>query len=199
MPHAHTSDALSFRPIVMTAATAIVTMMLAVVMMVSAPIAHGHDVLVDNVPADGEILAESPESVVLSFNNSVLDIGEKATVIRLNDSEGTEISFSDPPVVTNRDVTLPLGELSDGAYRITWRVVSSDGHPIQGTFTFGVGDVSEELVANVPMYGDRQVEPVVGEIGEDPVDISRWITIVLGLATVGVLLLAIYGRRKRRA
>ncbi len=35
---------------------------------------------------------------------------------------------------------LPPADLPDGAYSVEWRGLSSDGHPMQGTFDFTVAD-----------------------------------------------------------
>lgn len=35
---------------------------------------------------------------------------------------------------------LPTADLPDGAYTVDWRGLSSDGHPMQGTFGFTVAD-----------------------------------------------------------
>ncbi|HWS56943.1 MAG TPA: copper resistance protein CopC, partial [Actinotalea sp.] len=43
------------------------------------------------------------------------------------------------PVVQGTTVTAPLpSDLASGDYTIAWRVVSADGHPIQGTIPFTV-------------------------------------------------------------
>ena len=35
---------------------------------------------------------------------------------------------------------MALPKLGDGAYVVTWRVISADSHPVQGAFTFLVGN-----------------------------------------------------------
>jgi copper transport protein len=39
----------------------------------------------------------------------------------------------------NRVISLPVPNLADGTYTVTWRVASSDGHPVFGGFDFYVG------------------------------------------------------------
>jgi copper transport protein len=36
-------------------------------------------------------------------------------------------------------IIAPVGTLGPGAYRLRWRVVSADGHPVEGSFAFWVG------------------------------------------------------------
>lgn len=107
--------------------------------------ANAHDVLVDQTPAEGEVFDAAPESITLSFNNELLDVGTGATIINVSDASGTELDLGEPQVV-GRDAVLSIDELDDGAYRTVWSVVSSDGHRIAGEFFFAVGaDSADEL------------------------------------------------------
>ena len=59
--------------------------------------------------------------------------------IRLVDHVGAIVATPDP-TVDGRTVTLPIpAGLPEGPYVLTWRVVSSDGHPVSGALSFGVG------------------------------------------------------------
>src|SRR5262245_66138081 len=37
----------------------------------------------------------------------------------------------------------PVNALRSGSYRLVWRVVSADGHPVDGSFVFSVGAAIE--------------------------------------------------------
>ena len=39
-------------------------------------------------------------------------------------------------------MTTAVPDLVDGAYVVDWKVVSADGHPVAGAFTFTVGDAA---------------------------------------------------------
>ena len=59
--------------------------------------------------------------------------------IHLVDQLGATVPTPDP-TVDGDTVTWPMpADLPDGPYLVTWRVVSSDGHPISGASSFGVG------------------------------------------------------------
>lgn len=51
------------------------------------------------------------------------------------------------PRSSGSTVTLALPPLPDGAYVVSWRVVSADGHPVRGAFTFRVGGVGDQTAA----------------------------------------------------
>ena len=59
--------------------------------------------------------------------------------IRLVDHVGATVPTPEP-TVDAQTVNWPMpADLPEGAYVVTWRVVSADGHPISGAFSFGVG------------------------------------------------------------
>jgi len=100
---------------------------------VVAPAAEAHDQLISTDPPDGAVLDTAPASVGLTFSEDVLDISTTVVVAGPDGSVPTTAS------VDGTTVTAPLpADLPDGAYTVTWRVVSSDGHPVQGSFGFTV-------------------------------------------------------------
>lgn len=114
--------------------------------------ANAHDVLVDQTPADGEILEKAPEGIVLSFNNKLLDMGQEATVIIVTDAEGNLVETG-AAKVNGMQAVLTFADLADGAYQVQWSVVSSDGHPIVGAFTFAVGSDGASALETLPALG----------------------------------------------
>lgn len=98
--------------------------------------AWAHAELVSSTPANGTRLEVAPRSVELTFTESV-DLVDGG--LRLLDGTGSTLATPEP-VTSGHTVTWPMpSSLAKGAYVVTWRVVSSDGHPIDGAFTFGVG------------------------------------------------------------
>ena len=98
--------------------------------------AAAHADLRNITPANGAQLDRPPTAVQLTFTESVnlVDGG-----IRLVDGVGATVPTSDP-TVEGHTVNWPMpADLPEGAYVVTWRVVSSDGHPISGASCFGVG------------------------------------------------------------
>lgn len=103
--------------------------------------AHAHDQLVGSEvveSADG-----TAEAVRLSFSNSVIEVG---TEFVLTSPDGDDVR-NGAPEIDGPDVTQPFVQgLTAGDYAGAWRVVSSDGHPIDGVFTLTIeADGSAEL------------------------------------------------------
>jgi methionine-rich copper-binding protein CopC len=102
----------------------------------SAPAASAHDQLVSSTPATGERLPVAPSSVALKFKAPLLTLGHE---IRVVDAASRNWVQGDA-VLARETLTQPLAPgLPEGEYQVRWRVVSSDGHPINGSYSFLVG------------------------------------------------------------
>lgn len=103
--------------------------------------ALAHDELVSTeVVIDAD--AGTPGSLVLTFSDVVLEVG---TEIHVTGPDGSDASGGDPEHDA-RDVIQPLADdLAPGDYDVVWRVVSSDGHPIEGALSFDVAEGSSEV------------------------------------------------------
>lgn len=115
---------------------------IAVVLLAWAGPAAAHASLESTVPAAGEQVDEPPAEVVLTFSEG---IEASLGAVRVYDSNADRVDAGGAhhPDGHGDEVAQPLpADLSDGSYVVTWRVVSDDGHPVHGAFTFQVGDVA---------------------------------------------------------
>ena len=138
------------------ALAAVFAALLAALLLLGAP-AQAHDTLLESDPADGATLDTSPEAITLTYSADILDV---SPLVRITDEDGEELAEITPsidgPVATAAlEEPLPAGEST-----IQWRVVSSDGHPIEGTFTVTV----EQDAAEEP--ADEEA-PAASDGGED--------------------------------
>ncbi len=108
---------------------------LAALLVPAAP-AFAHDELVSSDPSADEVLDALPAQITLTYSADVL-ASEGATVIQVTDAAGTSLADG-APTVSGTAVTQALAGTASGAVTVVWRVVSSDGHPIDGTFSFTV-------------------------------------------------------------
>jgi copper transport protein len=105
--------------------------------------ASAHAVLLSTTPANRQVLNGTPHEVSLTFSETV-DLGLAG--IRLLGPDGDTIKTGRPahPHGKPDGVTLPIPDvLSDGTYTLAWHVVSADTHPVQGAFTFSVGEPTQ--------------------------------------------------------
>lgn len=86
------------------------------------------------VPADGAVLATSPETVTMNF-----DMPLRVTLIALRDDTGADHAVTrtdNMQPVSDFRATLPT--LAAGRYTVEWRGLAADGHPMQGQFSFDI-------------------------------------------------------------
>jgi copper transport protein len=115
--------------------TLIATLAVLFSMLFASP-AAAHAELVNTTPANGDQLTRPPTQIQMTFTESVNLVDDG---IRLVDHVGATVPTPEP-TVNAQTVTWPMpAEMPEGPYVVTWRVVSSDGHPIGGAFSFGVG------------------------------------------------------------
>lgn len=154
-----------------------------------AQAAQAHAALTGTDPEEGTVLAESPDSVTLHFNEPVQPVEE---VMRLVDANG-----ADHPIETttsDHDVVVTMGhDLPGGGYSLNWRVVSADGHPISGVLGFAVdapGEAPSEAPAEAPTT-EPGVEEAAGGTGDEAeADGRTAVTAVAALHYLGLLVFA---------
>ncbi|MET3903255.1 copper resistance CopC family protein [Paenarthrobacter sp. 4246] len=180
----------------------------------SAAPASAHDVAESTTPANGSSVTDVPASVSITFNNRPLAIGSGVTV-----TAGGE-NWADGPVeiIDNQAVQKLREGAPAGEYTVVWRVVSSDSHPIEGTFTFtataGSMTTSGSAAASPSASTPSAAVPTAGTAApgtaapgtgnsEPAADASQpfpWSIVGLAVVAVGlVIFLAVTARRKLAA
>lgn len=130
-------------------------------MLVATPAAWAHSSLISSSPAADSVLATPPTRIELVFNEQIRDFQPKIA-ITVGDHDPIEVT----PVIDGATVSADLtgvswpggtgstsgsgtgstsGTGSDGAatavaWKVGYRVVSADGHPVSGLVPFSVGD-----------------------------------------------------------
>lgn len=111
------------------------TMLTAVALLLSPLSAAAHDSLVSSTPGAESTVDVLPTEIVLTFSESLID-DTGATEVVVTDAAGMSVTDG-PATVDGAIVTQRLVESgAAGAYHVTWKVVSSDGHPTSGEYSF---------------------------------------------------------------
>jgi copper transport protein len=104
-----------------------------------APAAGAHAMLERSSPERGAVLERPPGQVTLAFDEPV----EAAFgALRVFDAKGDEVRTGPLRKPRGSVVAVSLPKLAGGAYTVTYRVVSADGHPVSGGLTFQVGEAA---------------------------------------------------------
>jgi Uncharacterized protein, homolog of Cu resistance protein CopC len=101
--------------------------------------ALAHAQLLSSEPVGGTA-GKSPPQVLMRFSEPV-QVSQVGLRVFNSDAERVTTENARHPKGKANEVALPLPELDNGAYVVTWRVTSADSHPIHGAFTFRVGPV----------------------------------------------------------
>lgn len=95
--------------------------------------ASAHTKLVSSNPSNGQIITEPIKQITLEFEEALEQLG----TIKLYKA-GTATAVTNVQVKDNKLIAdLPNG-LENGDYKIEWKVVSEDGHPVTGQIPFKV-------------------------------------------------------------
>lgn len=106
-----------------------------VCLITGAGVAGAHSELLGSEPAADSQLSASPTQVTLSFNQT---IDQNFAFLGVTSDDGRQWAMSEP-MVNGQEASVGLvSALPPGRYTVAYRVVSQDGHPIQGTYVFAL-------------------------------------------------------------
>jgi copper transport protein len=114
---------------------------------------HAH--LIASEPADGDTITTHPLRVRLVFSEPVEENLGQVLLVDLRGDTRSLVPVRDPSDV--HSLIAPLPELAPGGYRVDWRVVSADGHPVKGSFAFyfaPAADAATDMGGGVVDTGD---------------------------------------------
>ena len=174
-----------------------------VALLLGAAPAFAHTRLESSDPADKSSVDTAPESVSLTFNE---DISAEFASISVVGPNGT--NYATGPVSTAggqvSTAVSPLGPAGD--YEIGYRVVSDDGHPVQGKLAFtlttpGPGAATVAPAAAAPPTAQAAppattaVDPQASSRPNEGAPIWPWLVGAVILVAAGAVVALRLGRR----
>jgi methionine-rich copper-binding protein CopC len=111
----------------------------ALVLSLVTTVAMAHAHLQKAVPADGAVVTASPANVVLSFSEPA-----HLTACWIQKGDGAKQKIGPLASEPARQITIPMPQLAPGAYVVSWRVLSADGHIVPGQIRFRVSGAPAE-------------------------------------------------------
>jgi copper transport protein len=153
--------------------------LVAAVALLAPAAAFGHAALLRTSPQASVTVIGSPARVSLTYSEV---IEPKFAIVSVTDAAGHS-EVAGPPTRSKADVRridVPVKHLDRGWYLVFWRVISADGHPVRGAFTFAVGPNA----GPAPQF----VIPSLRETAAKPsLLIARWVMFLSLMAAVGLL------------
>jgi methionine-rich copper-binding protein CopC len=125
------------------APVALAAALLTAFLVLFAPLsASAHDSLLASSPEADSTVDTLPAELTLTFSAKLID-ETGATEVVVTDPSGNSVTEGDA-TVEGAIVTQQLAtEAPAGVYSVTWKVVSSDGHPTSNKFDFTVANSTE--------------------------------------------------------
>ncbi|WP_205324284.1 copper resistance protein CopC [Glycomyces sp. YM15] len=102
--------------------------------------ASAHATATKTEPASGALLDAPPSEVVVEFNEPVTPV-DAATGVVAPDGDRADTGVEQNAEQTTLQISVDADQ--EGTYLVGYRVVSHDGHPVSGTFTFSIGAETE--------------------------------------------------------
>jgi methionine-rich copper-binding protein CopC len=124
-----------------------VSIIFALALLLNSAVASGanaHAALVLSDPAVGSKISIWPTSISLEFNEELISIGEeKSNFVSVNNAAGDQISRDDEQVI-GRQISVSLNPNTvEGPVLVFYRVISADGHAVEGEYTFMYGEQAQ--------------------------------------------------------
>lgn len=131
----------------------------------ASPPAFYHATLLSSEPAAKSTLTTSPTRIRLVFSEEVEPSLGRIKLVAPDGSVTTLKQAADPHDASALIGAIP-SPLVSGVYRVEWRIVSEDGHPIDGTYPFTVapsGAAAQSDTTHAPVSATPNAPPIAPE------------------------------------
>jgi copper transport protein len=158
-----------------------VLVLIAAAALVVPAAAWAHAALLHTVPEASRTVNKPPPEVRLTYSEP---IEPRFAIVSVTDASGRQVTSGHPQRAPGQPQTLvtPLRRVPEGWYLVFWRVISADGHPVRGAFTFAVGPS--------PGPPPQFRVPSLSETAHTPqLLISRWVVFLSFLSALGLFVL----------
>ena len=106
-------------------------------LILSSPLSFAHGEIVTSYPLMDSVSSPTPSQVWIEFDGELQLIeGEVVNTLKVTDSTGLVVS-SEEAVIEGAKISTQVSDQSvGGVFTVQYRIVSEDGHPVEGSYTF---------------------------------------------------------------
>jgi copper transport protein len=120
-----------------------------------------HATLLRSTPAANSHVAKFPDAIRLVFSEQIVPELSQITLVLAN-GDSARLKVANDPHNVHVLVGTDLGAgRPNGLSKVVWRVLSADGHPVGGNFSFTVGSASATAPAATPVVTPAAATPGV--------------------------------------
>jgi len=143
--------------------------------------AWAHAALLRTTPSASGTVNVAPSQVTLAYSEPV---EPRFAIVSATNAAGRQVTSGEPRSAPGSPQTLvtPLQRVPEGWYLVFWRVISADGHPVRGAFTFAVGP-------NPGPPPQFQVPSLSETATTTSLLVSRWVAFLSLLTALGLFVL----------
>jgi len=166
---------------------------LSLAFLVAAPLsAQAHTNLVNSSPADKSTVMAMPTEISLTFDDRLMSLGDKqVSKFSVHDPKHHELKLG-AFKVNGSTISAKIKEdaTKTGTYKIYYRVISADGHPVSGIISFNNQSASSANEIEV-------IKPLDWEAIKHWIIHHKWHILETVIALGLILAWALYRRRNR--
>jgi methionine-rich copper-binding protein CopC len=104
--------------------------------------ANAHSSMIDQIPKGNSIISELPARIELTFDEELLDLGSGNSVV-MSGPDGVEITTGPTVLLSSKISRELIPSKIQGKYSVKYRIVSADGHVVEGKYQFELKPKSE--------------------------------------------------------
>ncbi|MEY4232896.1 MAG: hypothetical protein RL144_1096 [Actinomycetota bacterium] len=106
-------------------------------LVLSSPFSFAHGEIVTTYPLRDSTSSPAPTQVWIEFDGELQLIdGEVINTLKVKDSTGLVVSAEDADIEGSKISTQISDQSVGGVFTVEYRIVSEDGHPVEGSYTF---------------------------------------------------------------
>ena len=106
-------------------------------LILSSPTSFAHGEIVSTYPQQGSTSSPAPSEVWIQFDGELQQIeGEVVNTLNVIDATGLTVSSEEATIEGGKISTQISDQSVGGLFAVAYRIVSEDGHPVEGSYTF---------------------------------------------------------------